>query len=271
MRTIRLLLITLATIGTVTTAHAAWLKQVCDRNCTLAKCQSDLMMKSKCEENCQNAPDALKSCTSTIAVTSTPPKTKPMPSVSPSEQAKSGPSVPRRALPPTPSLGGSTQPSKAQQLTKSSSTIPPEALYLEKISDRLLKMTNQNCNTLIDEVFRQWVNKIPPEPAGYSKKYTKPGEKYKSARDYEVQVKQLSQSFKDLKGRVAAVVAQAKDPKGEKDYVALFEQIYGDIDLNSRKNCERYTTDLKTELREQRTRIAEYNNSFGQKIQRIFK
>lgn len=158
-----------------------------------------------------------------------------------------------------------------QQPNQSPSAIAPEALYLEKISDRLLKMTNENCNTLVGEVFTQWINKIPPEPEGYSKKYTKPNEKYKSAKDYDPQMKQINQSFKDLKIRVADLVSQAKDPNGKKDFVAIFEKIYGDIDLNSRKNCERYTTSMKEELREQKNRIAQYNSSLGQKVKRIFK
>lgn len=43
----RLILSSLAIMALITTAHAGWLTQVCHRNWTQTKCQSDPIMKSK--------------------------------------------------------------------------------------------------------------------------------------------------------------------------------------------------------------------------------
>lgn len=91
----RLILLSLAIMGLITTTQAGWLKQVCDRNCTQSKCQSDPLMKRKCKENCQNAPEVLNVCKSTISLPDALPKPALQPSISSNQQAKSGLLFPR--------------------------------------------------------------------------------------------------------------------------------------------------------------------------------
>lgn len=86
---------------------------------------------------------------------------------------------------------------------------------------------------------------------------------YKTAQDYKLNIEQIHKSLEDLKARVQNIVERAKNPQNfpgkNNDPVKLFEEIFGDIDLNSRKNCEKYTSSMNAELSKQNSDILAYN------------
>jgi hypothetical protein len=144
-----------------------------------------------------------------------------------------------------------------------------QALFLEKVSGKLLQMVHQNCQTLITQT-RSKIDKIRPQPTGYDKPY-------KAGNYYNAIIDQINQSFNDLKGKVDTLVsnakASAKDPENEKDLIKIFETIYGEIDLNGRKNCEKYTSAMNAELDTQENNILMFNEkkpSLSQSIKNKF-
>jgi hypothetical protein len=141
-----------------------------------------------------------------------------------------------------------------------------QALFLEKVSGKLLQMVHQNCQTLITQT-RSKIDKIRPQPSGYDKPY-------KTAADYyNPIINQINQSFDDLKGKVDTLVSSAKHPENEKDLIKIFETIYGEIDLYGRKNCEKYTSAMNAELDAQENNILMFNEkkpSLAQNIKNKF-
>lgn len=109
------------------------------------------------------------------------------------------------------------------------------------------------------------------DPNSKTKSYTynvifvkeKKNNTYKTAENYKLNIEQIHKSINDLKARVENMVDRAKNPKNypdkDNDIVELFKAIFGDIDLNGRKNCEKYTSLMNAELNKQTSDIRAYN------------
>lgn len=222
-----------------------WSQADCTKLCTQEKCQKSVGIHDNCQANCKNFADILAKCNATTGQ-ATKSASKPAGRIN-----RPLPTLPTQNPAPTDKTPNATP----------ASTRAIEAEFLEKISDRLLLMTNRNCNTLLDEVYKHTLPGILPKPAGYEKKFTAGSDAYQSAKDFDLIFKQINQSFKDLKTRVADMITQAKNPQDTHTTLEIFEKIYGDIDLNSRKNCEKYTTNIKDIIKKQNERVNEYNKS----------
>lgn len=148
-------------------------------------------------------------------------------------------------------------PVPAPRPSKAAPKIQSEILVVEQITNWLLKAAKQNCNTLMTQT-KSKIDFIPSKPEGYSGKYM-------TKEDYEPILAQIGRSLVDSEKKVKRLITQAKIAKEPANFVELFEKIYGEIDLNIRKNCEKYTSSIQSGLQEQTDDVIRYNKEKAEK------
>ena len=251
----KLLLVTASLLCAHTITYAKIPPEQCAAECKQVFC-NNIHTRSQCEIDCPGT------CGSSVAQ---PPAQsdgqQPTPSASvQAGQGNVGQSTKNVAPQPKPPVRSPVSAS-ANPSSSIDRQTPQDALFLEKISDSLLKITKQNCDALITQTYSK-IKNIPSQPQHYT-------DQYKSAKDYEPIMEQIQQSFQDLKDRVKKMILKAKDPNNKEDMIKIFRNIYGDIDLNSRKNCEKYTSMMNEELDNQFNKIFIFNNKKSSITQRI--